>query len=173
MLFAIGSKNPQKITAAKNAIKEYFNASDADFAAIGADSGVNSQPINSETEQGAINRAKAALGKANADFGIGIEGGLVELHKKDYCTACCAVISKSGEMHLAYAPLFEIPQKMLAKVKQRIELGGIMDERTGRKNTKQNEGALGIFSKGKITRGKAFEIAVMLAIMPFLNELYK
>lgn len=45
-----------------------------------------------------------------------------------------------------------------------------MDEHTGRKNTKHDEGALGILSKGKVTRVQALEMAVVLALMPFVNE---
>lgn len=168
MLFAIGSKNPQKTNAAKSAVNAFFG--NAEFLEVEADSGVHRQPLDSETEEGAKNRAKEALKKTAADFGIGIEGGLVELNGKDYATACCAIIDKKGEMHIAYSPLFEIPPKMLAEVRQRKELGDIMDEHTGRKNTKQNEGAIGILSKGKITRGKAFEIAVILALVPFVNK---
>ncbi len=168
MLVAIGSKNPLKIDAAKIAVNNFFI--DAEFSDVDVESGVHKQPINVETEEGAKNRATAALKKTGADFGIGIEGGLIELNGKDYCTACCAIVDKKGEMHIAYSPFFELPPKMLAEVKQRKELGDLMDEHTGRKNTKQSEGALGIFSKGKITRGKAFEIAVMLALVPFINK---
>ncbi len=76
-------------------------------------------------------------------------------------------------MHIAYSPFFELPPKMLLEVRQRRELGDIMDEHTGRKGTKQDDGALGILSKGRITRVEALEMAVVLALMPFVNkELY-
>jgi len=172
LLFAIGSKNPAKVKAAKSAVGKYFK--DAEFLIVDVDSGVDRQPIDDETETGARNRAAGALKKTGADFGIGIEGGLVGLYGRHYATACCVVASKSGEIHIAYSPFFELPQKMLEHVRQRRELGDIMDEHTGRKGTKQEEGALGILSRGKMTRVQALEAAVVLALMPFVNnELYE
>ena len=168
LLFAIGSRNPAKVKAAKSAVRKFFR--DAQFLIVDVDSGVDNQPIDAETENGARNRAAAALKKTGADFGIGIEGGLVELYGRHYATACCAVASKSGEIHVAYSPFFELPAKMLESVRQRRELGDIMDEHTGRKGTKKEEGALGILSKGKMMRVQALLAAVVLALMPFVNK---
>lgn len=82
MLFAIGSRNPAKVRAATGAVKKYFR--DAEFLIEDVDSGVDRQPINSETETGAMNRAVAAIKGNGAEFGIGIEGGLVELYGSHY-----------------------------------------------------------------------------------------
>ncbi len=94
MLFAIGSKNPAKVRAATCAVKKYFR--NARFIEVEAASGVHTQPIGSETEHGAKNRATEAIRKTGADFGIGIEGGLVEIYGRHYATACCAVADKKS-----------------------------------------------------------------------------
>lgn len=171
MKFAIGSINPAKVEATKLAVNEFFPG--AEVAAVDAESKVSPQPSDDEMKQGAENRARAALKAANADAGIGLEGGLATVSGKEYCTACCAIVTKAGEIHFAYSPLFELPDKYMAEIKSGKELGFVIDEAVGRKNTKQDVGAIGVLSKGKMTRTDGLKYAVLLALMPLVHEAYK
>lgn len=170
MKFAVGSTNPAKVEAAKLAVREFFP--DAEVVAVDAKSGVSVQPSDDDLKLGAENRAKAALAAENADFGIGLEGGLATVSGKEYCTACCAIAKKGGEIHFAYSPLFELPDKYMAEINSGKELGFVIDEAVGKKNTKQAEGAIGFLSKGKMTRTDGLRHAALLALMPFVHEAY-
>ena len=45
-----------------------------------------------------------------------------------------------------------------------------MDEISGKKNTKQQEGAVGFFTKNYTNRQESFEVAVLYALSRFLQE---
>ena len=171
MKFSVGSKNPAKLEAAKLAVKEFFPKAEIVF--VDAESKVPAQPSDNELKEGAENRARHALELSKADAGIGIEGGLVTLAGKEYCGACCAVVSKSNDVHFGYSPFFELPEKYMHELKNGKELGNVVDEATGKENTNQKEGAIGMLSSGRITRTDALEQAVLLALMPFVHETYK
>ena len=59
MKIAIATKSPDKIAGIKNAISRFFNfeESEIEFFSKPVESGVSEQPFDSETYQGALNRA--------------------------------------------------------------------------------------------------------------------
>ncbi len=171
MKFSVGSKNPAKLEAAKLAVKEFFPKAEIVF--VDAESKVPAQPSDNELKEGAENRGRHALELSKADAGMGIEGGLVTLAGKEYCGACCAVVSKSNEVHFGYSPLFELPEKYMHEIKNGKELGKVVNEATGKENTSHGVGAIGILSEGRITRTDALEQAVLLALMPFVHKAYR
>ncbi|RLG70112.1 MAG: inosine/xanthosine triphosphatase, partial [Candidatus Iainarchaeum archaeon] len=68
MLIAVGTTNPVKIEAVRSAIQKLWH--NAKVQGIYAESGVSYQPKGDEEAiRGAINRAKSALEKLDADFG--------------------------------------------------------------------------------------------------------
>lgn len=78
------------------------------------------------------------------------------------------------ECHGSWGTLWELPPFVLRELEGGRELGDVIDALTRRKNTKQTEGAIGIFSKGIILREVTFRHTVVGALIPFLNEpLYK
>ncbi len=94
----VGTKNPSKLSAVKIAVDKLFpltSASNADseqklsHTIVGVDvpSGVDPQPKSAEeTLTGAKNRAMAALKEVpDADYGIGLEGGLEQVRKQHRC----------------------------------------------------------------------------------------
>ena len=83
----VGSKNPVKIEAVRNAFSKYFK--NIEIIGLNVGSGVSNQPkSDEETIGGAKNRATQCLTKDNeADFGIGIEGGLEYIENNLYAFA--------------------------------------------------------------------------------------
>ena len=74
----IASQSPVKINAVKTAFKKVFPNISLVFDSINAPSGVADQPMNNaETFAGAINRVNYSFKEqVNADFWVGIEGGI-------------------------------------------------------------------------------------------------
>lgn len=70
------------------------------------DSGVPAQPKDEQILQGAINRAKAAL--EGNDFGVGIEGGIVEINGKLCNTAYCVIMDRTGKYSVGSQLIFEL-----------------------------------------------------------------
>ena len=77
----VGSKNPVKINAARNALSKVLSLPALDAVGLDVSSRVRDQPMTSaETRLGAVNRVKACLGKSdsesrNKDWFVAIEGG--------------------------------------------------------------------------------------------------
>ena len=85
---AVASKNPVKINATLRGFESTFP--EYEFTAEGFDihSGVNDQPItDSETRLGAYQRASRVLELSDAEFAIGIEGGIETIDGKMYAFA--------------------------------------------------------------------------------------
>lgn len=75
-IVAIGTTNQAKIAA----VKAIFSSEQYALVPTNVPSDVSAQPLSDrETRQGAMNRAKHALEKENADIGIGLEGGVMEI----------------------------------------------------------------------------------------------
>jgi len=168
MKIAVGTRNPKKIEAVKTAFGLYFN----DFHIEGVDVGssVSNQPFNEDLKKGAEYRAIEARKKTDADYGIGLEGGIIELYSKYYITSYTAIVDKNGNCHGSHDMLWECPQVLLEGIRTGKEMGDVMDEMTGKENTKQQEGGIGYFTKGKLPRSKAMVNGVIGALIPFLNK---
>lgn len=161
VLIAIGSKNPAKIAAGELARKNL----NGKLVSIDVPSGVSAQPFSDEeTMEGALNRAQAAMKEANADLGIGLEGGVV---KTPYGLFLCnwgALVSQKGDTYFAGGARLKLPDEVAERLLEGIELGPVMDEYTKKKDIRKHEGAVGVFSNGRITRDTMFEHVVELLI---------
>jgi len=64
---------------------------------------------------------------------------------------------------------FECPPIILEQLKRGRELGEVMDDLTGKTDTKKHEGAIGVFTKGKVSRKDLYKHGVFMALVPFLS----
>lgn len=173
MKILVGSKNPVKIEAVREAFSKYFK--EAEVICYDTNSGVSSQPVNSETFEGARNRALAlkeinSQKNLNADFFIGIEGGIIKIFDKWFALGSMCILNKQGLAGYGTSPLFELPGFIIKKLLTGNELGKVMDEITGDENTKQKGGAIGFFTKGIMDRKELYIGGIIAALVPFNNE---
>ena len=151
-----------------------FPKYDVSVEGISVPSGVADQPMTDrETLQGAMNRAKALKQvKNDADFYVGIEGGLeiVETYMEAFAWVYIVGKNKEGRARTA---TFQLPKKIQELIHQGIELGTADDLVFDRKNSKQSNGAVGILTNDLIDRTGYYEPAVILALIPFIHtDLY-
>ena len=170
MIIAVGSKNPPKLKAVKKIFAKYFSY----LTAIGVEvsSGVSDQPLTEdEIYKGALNRAKAALGKVKeATYGIGIEGGIITHAHGMYEKAAVVVIDKKGNVGLAFSPGLFLPNKVTQHIKKGKNLTQAIDSVFGTKDIGRGIGAYGIFTKGVVTRTSGMEHAIAFALSRFLHK---
>ncbi|MGC8577804.1 MAG: inosine/xanthosine triphosphatase [Thermoproteota archaeon] len=173
MKVAVGSTNPLKVRAVKNVMKKIYG--DVEVIPIRVPSKVSHTPLtDEECVKGAINRAKAAIEKTNADLGIGLEGGVIRRVGRYFVTGWCAVVDRNGEVALGYSGGVELPEKVVRAVLEGRELGDVMDEFVGIRNVKKKMGAIGILTNGLSNRRKATEEVIIYAMAKRLRpELYK
>ena len=172
MKILTGSKNPVKVEAVREAFSHYFD--DITVIGIPVQSNVAGQPFNEETFEGAHNRA-LSLRKINTErrmngqFFIGLEGGVLNCYSRLFVFGAVCIVDFTGRVGFGGSPLFEIPSHVSSRLADGTELGDIIDEIMGDRNTKQKEGAIGLFSRGIIKRKDLYTSAVVCALVPFLN----
>ncbi len=168
---AVGSKNPVKIKAVKSVFERVFN-SKVEIIGIPISSGVSDMPMNfDEMFKGAKNRANRARRKVGADFGVGLEGGFESKKIGTFLSGFIAIVNKQGVWGYAQGGGLLMPEKIVKEVKkQGKELGEVMDEMRGLKNTKQHEGCVGFMTDNLIPRQKSFEISIIYALSRFTKK---
>lgn len=166
---AVGSTNPVKLAAARAVLTRLV--SDVTVDPIAVPSGVPDQPFgDDETIRGAIARARAAREKLDTDFGLGLEGGVVEMPDGSMRTcAWAAVVSRSGRHGVGGSLAMPLPHSVATLIRDGLELGHAMDRLTGQSKTKHGAGAVGILTGGLVDRQAAYEVLVAYALAPFIS----
>lgn len=163
-----------KIVAIKNVFLRVWPK--AKFKSVKLNSIVSDQPIgDQETIKGAIYRARTAMkatasnAAGRADFGVGIEGGGKKIDDQWYTLAWCAIVNKKRQISLGGGAIMPLPVIVGERLERGKELGPIMDSLTGRNNVKKQKGAIGVFTKGLVSRIQAYEQLVAFALVKFLS----
>lgn len=170
MKVAVGSKNPVKIESVKQAFEIIFP--DKKWEVFGADvkSGVSNQPMSDEESiRGARNRAKKALKELNADFGVGLEGGMQKIKGKWYECGWMAIVDKKGNEGIGSSVRMQVPEKMMHFIRKGMELGDVNDIVFKKKNTKHGDGHFGLMTKNAITRTIGYRDGVIAALTRFIH----
>ena len=167
---AVGSTNPVKVGAARAVLQRL--ASRAEVEGFAVASGVPDQPWgDDETIRGALARARAARAAHDADLGIGIEGGVVTNADGSVRTcAWAAVVGRDGQQGLGGSLAMPLPDAVAELVRGGMELGQAMDKVTGERDVKRGAGAVGILTRGLVTRQEAYEALIAYALVPFLQQ---
>ncbi len=170
MKIVVGSTNPVKVAAAKAVFGQLVP--DVQVLSVAAELSVPNQPWGDEqTQAGAINRARELL-MAGTDYGVGFEGGVIELPYGLMTCAWCAVVDASGAVGLGGGVNCLLPPSVADAVRAGKELGPAMDALTGDKDTKEGPGAVGILTNGLIDRQQAYEQILAMALARFMTPDY-
>jgi inosine/xanthosine triphosphatase len=169
MKVAVGSSNPAKLSAVKEAFTEALKV-EVEVFGISVDSGVSNQPFGDETIDGAYNRAEKVLEASDADFGVGIEGGIMRLGEKWYNFGFVVINDGDGNIGTGSSGWFECPNLILDEIKKGSELGDVMDRVSGTKDSKKKAGAIGILTRNIVTRKDLYKHGVLMALVPFMNK---
>ena len=183
----VGSRNPVKVEAARLGVQRAFPGAEMEMLAVAVPSGVPDQPMDDgETRRGARGRADAAVRAVpEADLWVGMEGGLDQLrtvtyHDPDrdrlFAYAWVAIRRRGPDGHDALrlgesrTANFELPPRIVELVRGGMELGEADDQVFGRSDSKSEEGAVGLLTRGLVTRAELYAPAVLLALVPFLRR---
>ena len=161
MKVVIGTKNPAKINAVRTAFEEY----DATFISVDVPSGVQEQPFtDEETIKGAVNRALSALEKGGGDVGIGLEGGVQEHENGLFLCNWGALAVKGDAPFVAGGARIPLPDEVAERLRAGEELGPVMDDYTQKENIRKHEGAVGVFTNGRVDRADMFSHVMRLLL---------
>lgn len=174
MIVVVGTSNPIKVKAVEKAFSKFFKNVEVIMHPVIPRA--PPQPVGLITViEGAISRAKEALkSEERADFGVGIEAGIIPIPYtiSGYMDQqFAAIVDKSGRITIGGGPAFEYPSFITNRIiKEKIEVNHIMAEITGRQKIGHEEGAIGYFSKNVLNREIITEMAVIMALIPRINE---
>ncbi|WP_075182333.1 inosine/xanthosine triphosphatase [Pantoea sp. 1.19] len=162
--------NPAKISAITQAFHDIFGVGSCHIEGVAVDSGVAAQPLSQqETRTGARNRVQQAReARPTADFWVAIEAGI----EGDEAFAWVVIEDRRqrGESRTAS---FTLPPIVMAGIAAGRELGDEMARLTGIDNIKQQGGAIGVFTGGRLTRSSVYHQALLLALSPFHNAFWQ
>lgn len=171
----IGSTNPAKINAVRAAFEMLEWA--AEVTGIDMESGVSAQPFSDEeTILGAVLRAKSVMAAGNSeyDYGIGLEGGVVETPHGLFLCNWGAVADRQGKVGIGGGHRVQLPPAIVESLYNGEEMKTVIDRLIGDKDIHQKEGTIGVLTHNRITRQSMFRDVVICALARFLNpELYR
>jgi len=172
MQIIVGSKNPIKILAVEELLRDYEVLKGLPVKGVDVPSGVSEQPLTlQETTEGAYNRAKGVVENPETQIGIGIESGLIDvphsLSGKLDVTVC--VIVYKGKSFVGLSSGWEFPNVEISKamieggldMSQAVCKYGLTDD----PNIGKDIGAIGIVTKGRVTRKEYTQEAVRNAFV--------
>jgi inosine/xanthosine triphosphatase len=174
MRIIISSKNPVKIAATQAAFHSVFPSKHMEFLSMDVPSGVSDQPASDdETRRGAINRVNnARLAAPDADYFVGMEGGLEWFEGKPLASAWMVVGNRDGSLGEARTPTLPLPPAVSALLQQGLELGDANDRVFATLHSKQAGGAFGLLTNGLMTRESVYTQTLILALLPMSHELW-
>ena len=170
-LVVVASENPVKLEAARRAFLQAFPDTDWQFDVKAVSSDVADQPMTSdETLAGARNRAEAVrTAVPTADYWVGIEGGLEEKDGELEAFAWAVVLSPTGQGKGKTSSFF-LPEKVAKLIREGKELATATDIIFKTTNARHSIGAVGALTRGHVDRATFNAEAVLMALIPFLNE---
>ncbi len=172
---AVGSENPVKLEAVRQAFQKVWPNERFMVEGIKVSSQVSDQPMSDqESMTGARNRAHQAQQQTNADYGVGLEGGLQKIGDKWFDCGWIVVVNRHAQEGIGSTARIETPAKMMELIHQGLELGDVNDRVFGETNSKQAAGHFGLMTNNAITRTKGYTDGVIMALSRFLHpELFE
>jgi len=166
----VGTGNPIKVNAVQAAFETVYSQQPLAVRAVPVESGVPSQPFGDAVIRGAKRRATRALG--DAEFGVGIEAGLIQLPGCDrpLNVQVCVIVDRVGRMTVGHGPGFELPTTVMEELRAGSTLNRAMSRLTGVPEIKETIGAVGVLSGGRIDRLAITRDAVLMALIPRIDD---
>ena len=174
MRVVVTSHNPVKIEAVRKAFQSQFAAHDIQLIPISVESDVSDQPMSDhETRQGARNRVKnAMLESGDADYWVGLEGGLDLFDGSLMAFAWMVIANCENQISETRSVTLPLPPGIHKLVLEGMELGEANDQVFSTINSKQGGGAFGLLTDGLMTRENVYTQTLVLALIPFVHELW-
>ncbi len=170
MNVAVGSKNPAKLKAVKLAFKKVFLDAKIHIFGVSITSVVSNQPMSDEESIiGATHRAKQSIAKMNADYGVGLEGGLHTIAGRWFDSGWCVIVDRDGHEGIGDSIKMQTPIKLMNHIFAGKELGQANDIVFQTSNSKQKYGHFGLMTKNAITRTGGYRDAVIAALSRFIH----
>ena len=163
----VGSLNRVKIEAVRSVMERIYG--DVRITAADVDSGVPPQPFGDETREGAVNRARKALG--GHEMSVGIEAGVFEMKDGLFDFQYCAILDDGDHITIGVGPGFKYPEDISELVRNGHTVGDAVKMIHGNADIGKGQGAVGLLSGGLLDRKTLTEQSVTAAMIPRMSKL--
>lgn len=170
MKIAMATENSIKIRAAELVLAEAFDSEHIAIERIKLDLKAPEQPMGNAIAAGAMERAVAAQTHTDADFGIGIEAGLMKVPgtSRWLSVQICVIADHAGETSMGMGPGYELPESILEAVLAGESLRDAF-ERLLHQDDPERRGAVYYLSNGLMDRTELTVQGLRMALIPWLN----
>lgn len=173
----VGSNNPVKVGAAKQAFTLMFPHHIVHCEEMHAPSNVAEQPMTeAETRLGAQNRVRYCAqyyreqrNNSDMDYFVAMEGGVDKFEEGAATFAYVAFLNQKGVLTTGRSANLPLPNSVYKRLQANEELGMVMDDLFNTSNIKQKGGAIGLFTNNAATRESVYTQALVLALAPSLH----
>ena len=173
----VGSNNPVKVGAAKQAFTLMYPNHIVHCEEMHAPSGVADQPMTeAETRLGAQNRARYCAryyreqqNNSGMDYFVAMEGGVDKFEEGAATFAYVVILSGEEALMTGRSANLPLPNKVYNRLQANEELGEVMDDLFNTSNIRQKGGAIGLFTNHAATRESVYTQALVLALAPSLH----
>ncbi|MBP6880095.1 DUF84 family protein [Candidatus Saccharibacteria bacterium] len=167
----VGSENPTKIEATRQAFAIAFPNGFFEFSGVAAASGVNEQPMTEdESILGANNRARFVLDNSDADYAVGMEGGMYFVNDSWFVSDWVVVRDRNGEKGIAGTPRYFVPEYLAKHVTADFDLSAVLEKQLDMKNIGKLDGFAGMSTNNHITRTTSNRDALVIALAQFKQD---
>jgi inosine/xanthosine triphosphatase len=159
----VGSRNAAKVEAVRRACRT-LDWTDHAIEGVPIEVAPTQPWGEAATRAGAVARARGARDAGPADWGIGLEGGLVDDAEGVLVSSWIAAAHHDGRLGLARTASFYLPESVAAWVRAGYALGLAWRHAAGVADIGESEGTVGRVSGGRIVRAELYAEAVVLAL---------
>lgn len=172
MKIVVGSNNPSKLQAVQLAFAAFFPDKKLEVAGLSTESGVANQPLDQATTlTGAKNRAVRALeASPDAEYGIGIEGGMQQINDTWFSGNFAVVATRSGKVGYGLGPQITVSDTVMERINSGEDLATAMHAIYNITGVGKKGGHLGFITNGSVTRESASRDAVLTALGSIEHE---
>lgn len=162
----VATRNRIKLRVVRDAWEGWHRHVEANVGAVEPPAGLPDQPLGDDVARGAIARAKEGTAPSDADFGVGIEAGLIRLPGSEAWLSCqvCAIADRAGRISLGTGPGYELPEGLRAAVlagtplREALRISLSIDDA-------EHRGAIHYLSDGRLDRYGITLDAVRMALL--------
>ncbi|MDN5274428.1 MAG: hypothetical protein JWP06_329 [Candidatus Saccharibacteria bacterium] len=176
MNIIVGTKNKAKIAIVTQVMAEFIPSDEMTVTGIDTPSGVPDTPRGEQIKQGAYNRAQNVATIKLAEYGIGIESGLVERYGVWFEEAWACIII-DGKSYYGYSSGLPIPEYVLQTMqKEDLEHGPAMRQILTELSRPDERDTWGTYSDKLILRSVSLQEALRNALIQTIvskHSLYK
>ena len=174
MKWVVGTTNKAKILCVEAVVNKCFPGQTHEVVSVNVASGIDAQPMDVDsTVRGARNRAAGALSAVpDADYGVGLEGGIERCAGKYFeCGWMVVIDRRGGREGIGSSARFEMSEVLMRPLlDEGKELAEVIDAMTGGTDVRSTLGAMGVLTGGYLGRADAYSHGLMFALAPFLSE---